>query len=108
MITNVYTVFDRKVEAFMSPFMARNDAEASRMFTRSFEERNSSAIPFEDLELYYVSQWDDNIGQYGVPESEKLSVPRLVIRGRDVEAQSRKANSPVAATEGPHWDTQTR
>lgn len=102
MITNVYTIFDKKVEAFMSPFMARNDAEAGRMFSNSLAERRNDAIPAEDLELYFVAQWDDSIGQYGVPDADKLAVPRLVLRGRDVESKARKASSPVAGSEDPY------
>lgn len=86
---NVYSVYDVKVEAFMPPFMARNHAEAQRMFIASLSDRNPNkfVVPPADLDLYYIAQWDDTVGEYGVPETERLTVPLRVLSGREAEAK---------------------
>lgn len=80
---NVYAVFDKKVEAFMRPFEARTHGEASRMFVSSFIGPRENAIPAEDLELFYVAEWDDVLGEFGVPATLKTSLPMRVITGRE-------------------------
>lgn len=107
MITNMYACFDKKVEAFMQPFMARADGEAIRMFCSSFADSSRpSRIPAEDLELFLVGYWDDLIGEFGVPEGRKGTLPLRVFTGREAEAQTPKSSSPNAAD--VPWDTQTR
>jgi len=99
MIYRVYSVFDRKVEAFMQPFMARTDGEACRMFIASFEQENASRIPAEDMELFFVSEWNDGLGEYGVPEDQRLHLPKLVLTGVSAEGIANKSRSPGAS---PH------
>lgn len=96
MIHRVYSVFDKKVEAFMQPFHARTDGEACRMFVASFEQDHPTRVPAEDLELYYVGEWNDQIGEFGVPESDKTHLPKVVLSGLSAEGIARKSRSPGA------------
>lgn len=95
---NVYSVFDKAVEAFMKPFEARSHAEAQRMFAASFADRNPNRyfVPAADLDLFFVAEWDDAIGEFGVPASLSTHLPQRVWTGLEAEASARKSFSPDA------------
>lgn len=102
----VYSVYDKMVEAYMKPFEARSDGEAIRMFSVSFINRDPARfhVPSADLDLYLVAEWDDAIGEYGVPADMKTKLPLRVITGTQAEALARKSTSPLAEAVLPFDD----
>lgn len=65
MILSLYAVKDAKAGAFMQPFVAPNDASATRSFVDAVKSpKDSSAIAKwpEDHVLYRLADWDDNSG----------------------------------------------
>lgn len=100
---NVYSVYDKAVEAYMKPFEARSHGEAIRMFSVSFIDRNPNRfhVPAGDLDLYHVSEWDDLVGEFGVPANLKTMLPFRVITGLEAEALARKTASLPAEPEIP-------
>lgn len=62
-ILQLYSVFDTKVGAFASPFIARTKAEAIRSFQVACGDDN---LPFKrhpaDYQLYFVGGWNDQSG----------------------------------------------
>lgn len=56
----IYTVYDAKVEAFLTPFFCRTDPEACRLFAdaaRSVD--HSFAKHPEDFALFRIGEFDD-------------------------------------------------
>jgi len=99
----VYSVFDKQVEAFMKPFEARSDGEAKRIFSVSFADRNPNRfqVPAGDLDLFLVGEWNDLIGEFGVPASLQGTLPKRVMTGLEAERLARKSFSPAAEPEIP-------
>lgn len=66
MITNVYTVHDSAVSAFLSPFMARSDDEAIRMLqnTCQSDPRHNFIRHAECYTLYRIARYDDVKGDF--------------------------------------------
>lgn len=65
MILGLYAVKDVKAAAFMQPFVAPNDASATRSFIdaiRQPKEQSAIAKWPEDHGLYRLGHWDDNSG----------------------------------------------
>lgn len=89
MITKVYSIYDKATGAFMIPFYARSHGEAKRMFVNSAREK-SFAFNARDYELMYLSEFDDGIGQFGVPKEEAMSVPLRIMSGLEVVAMLEK------------------
>lgn len=63
-VLQLYSVFDSKVGAFASPFVARTKGEAVRSFQLAC---GDEALPFRktpaDYQLYYIGGWDDQNGR---------------------------------------------
>lgn len=101
---NVYAVFDKKVEAFMKPFEARTHGEAARVFVShvaSSMGRAEFTVPAEDLELFFLAEFDDVIGEFGVPASMKTQVPFRVITGREAAQIVAKGAAPSPVPQPP-------
>lgn len=82
MITRCYAVYDAAVCAFLAPFMARADGEAQRMFLSACADPKSPfSSNYRDYSLWYLSEFNDSTGEYGVSPEDKLSVPRNVLTG---------------------------
>lgn len=63
MIMKMYAVRDAKAGAFLSPFFARQDAEAMRMLRTTVNDPSTSMhIYHEDYHLFYVGEYDDSTG----------------------------------------------
>lgn len=101
MILKVYSVYDRAVSAFMQPFYARSHGEAMRMFLSSVKNSESFSANAEDYALYYLAEYNDELGEFGVPEDEKLSLPLRLMTGMEAIAQiSRDTASPELELNG--------
>lgn len=63
MITQVYSIFDKKAEAYGTPFFTVNDATALRMVSRLVLDRNTTvASNPEDFQLLHLGSFDDSLG----------------------------------------------
>ncbi len=64
MKANIYTVYDKVVEAFLMPFYSKNDRSAIRALTKPImtdgHEFNVSPL---DYDLYFIGVFDDLTGQ---------------------------------------------
>lgn len=83
MILKVYSVYDSAVGAFLQPFMARSHGEATRMFMKATVDNSQISANVKDYGLYYLSEFNDVTGEYGVPAEERNGVPVIVISGRE-------------------------
>lgn len=65
MIKKLFSVYDKKAEAYLQPIMANTIGEVKRQF---MDIVNDGKSPFgkhpEDFELYHIGEWDDNTGRY--------------------------------------------
>lgn len=101
MILRVYAVYDQAVGAFMRPFMCRSDGEASRMFLASVANNEDFHRNYRDYALFYLSEFNDVTGEYGVPHDEKVSVPRGVMTGMQAFKMVQDKQAPVALKSTP-------
>lgn len=59
-----YSVKDLAVNAYLSPFVARTDAEAVRMFEQScVDTQHMFAKSARDFHLYRIGSFDDSSGE---------------------------------------------
>lgn len=64
MILRIYTVYDSKVEAYMSPFYCRTDGEAIRAIVAQVRNPEHSFSKFpEDYTLFFMGEFDDQKGR---------------------------------------------
>lgn len=73
---NVYGIRDAKTEAFHTPFYARTDGEAKRMFINSSETGNF-AKHHADYQLFNLAIFDDNDGSF------TPTVPIMIMTGTE-------------------------
>lgn len=72
MINKFYTVYDSKVQAYMSPFMAQNAGHATRMFADAVADEKSVLNKHpEDYTLFEIGSWDDQTAKF-----ESLATPK--------------------------------
>lgn len=80
MIMKMYAIKDVKV-AFRTPFFARSDGEACRMFEMNLK-ANDDIKPFAaDYELYKIGDFDDENGSFAFLAVEYL------MSGKDVNIE---------------------
>ena len=61
----VFTVYDAKIEAYMSPFLMATKAQAIRTFGDTVnDEKNQRNKHPEDYTLFEIGEYDDNSGNY--------------------------------------------
>lgn len=99
MICKVYAVYDKAVAAFMQPFYARSHGEAKRMFVMSARE-GSFAHNARDYELFWLSDFNDLTGNFGVEAQDALSVPLRIMAGPEVIAMLGKLAAPKPPQNG--------
>lgn len=61
---NIYSIFDKAAQAFITPFFMHNKAMAIRVFSdnvNSQEENNISKHP-EQFSLFHLGEYDDSTG----------------------------------------------
>lgn len=64
MLRKMYAVYDKEVNMFDRPFLARNDAEAIRMFAIEIQRAGNviNAHPAH-FQLFTLGEYNDNSGQ---------------------------------------------
>lgn len=81
MILQMFTVFDRAVQAFGRPFFVTHSGAAIRSFT---DEVNNPQSEFhkhpDDYDLYAIGEWDDNTGIFST------FPPDLLIQAKQVQS----------------------
>lgn len=93
MKVNIYSVFDRKVGAYMRPWVASTDGEALRMFAAECRRADSNLSQFpEDFLLYGVGEFDDAAGLVsGCPKGvRQLATATEVLGLRTLETAEEK------------------
>ena len=64
MLSKIYSVYDLKAEAFITPFFLPNDAIAIRPFTDCVtDEKHAFAMNPFDYAMYRLGQFDDLTGE---------------------------------------------
>ena len=64
MVTQVYSLFDKKAEAYGTPFFTVNDATAIRMVSSLVLDRTTIvASNPEDFQLLHLGSFDDGTGE---------------------------------------------
>ncbi|QCQ84783.1 nonstructural protein [Blackfly microvirus SF02] len=65
MITEVFSVFDKAVNAFLPPFQCRTKGEAIRSFSEAVNDPSKSFGKYSvDYVLMGLGTWDDNSGLF--------------------------------------------
>lgn len=64
MTVRIYSIFDSKVEAYLQPFFAPNNAVARRNFQSAASDATSNFHKFAgDYTLFFIAEFDDQTGQ---------------------------------------------
>ena len=76
----VYAIFDRRLNAYMTPFFAANDAVALRQFSASvlYHETPMQQFP-QDFELHGLGRFDELLGSF-----ENFGSANVVMNARTV------------------------
>lgn len=65
MVSKVFTVYDSKAEAYLTPFLMRTKSEAIRGFQDVCNDDKSNFCKYaEDYTLFEIGEFDDSIGTY--------------------------------------------
>lgn len=63
MLYNIYAIYDTKSHQFQFPFFQKNDECATRQFALALKK-----VPFlDDLELYRLGQFEDDVEENYIP-----------------------------------------
>jgi len=84
MVQALYSIFDRSVEKYASPFTAENDSSAYRAFGFALEQAHIDFLG--DYDLVEVGTYDDDAG---VPQY--IGEHRIVANGDDLRPQREAA-----------------
>jgi len=78
---NVYAIYDNKVQAHLTPFFARTNGEAIRMFAHAVNREDTDFNRWaNDYCLYRIGEWDPETGHLvaaGTNENLGLAVEYL-------------------------------
>lgn len=78
MIKKIYTVYDAKAEFYATPFFARNNGEALRMFQEAANDKTITIGQYpEDYALFCIGEWDELSGVINLP-TEFQSLGRAI------------------------------
>lgn len=84
MITELYTVYDAAVKAFLPPFHVRSRGEALRSFTEAV---NSADHQFHkwaaDYTLFFIGTFDDATAEYKQPSTGQKVITAIELRVDD-------------------------
>lgn len=90
-MTNLYSVYDKKTERFSFPVAQENHESAKRWF--KYVVKNSEMVA-EDLQLYYVGVFDQEIGSVLGDSSNEFpreySYPVLICSFEEVSENAQK------------------
>lgn len=82
MKSKVFSIFDAKVGAYMSPFMGRTIGEIERVLTTHVNDENHNFCKFaEDFALYELGHWDEQTAAYEL-HAAPVCVSRLSVYKR--------------------------
>jgi len=71
MKSKVFTVYDSKMETYMSPFLMLTKGQAIRSFTDAVGNSESQFCTHpEDYTLFEIGEWDDQEGCYTMHEAK--------------------------------------
>lgn len=59
----IYTIKDKKAEAYLQPFTTSTDGLAIRMVQASMEQENNLSKYPEDFSLWQIAEFDENTGK---------------------------------------------
>lgn len=83
---HVFSVFDKAVKAFMTPFFARSKGEAIRSFMEACnDEKHTFYRHAADYVLFYHGDWDDGSGMFAQPRDPERVVSALECMTRQSE-----------------------
>lgn len=94
MIIKVYAVFDKAIDAFMMPIYARSHGEAKRRFVESVKGDVRFAANAPDYGLFWLSDFNDSTGDFGVEAEAKLNVPLQIMTGLEALSAANRPASP--------------
>lgn len=80
-MSKVFSVYDRKAQAFMTPFYMQNKAMAERAFRNTVNdaEHNFYANP-EDFDLYYLGEYEEMTGEFIQEETNELITTAVAVK----------------------------
>ena len=91
MITFAYSVFDKKVGAFVAPFFCRSNGEAIRSFIDACaDEKHQFFRHAGDYELYCIASYDDETGSF----ERKSDMPTRLITALECVSKITEFDSP--------------
>lgn len=77
MIKQIYTIFDRKMQDYMSPMHPNHLVEIQRNLTEVMKDENTNISKFpEDYELYRLGEWDSTTSEYKL-ENKPVFIQQL-------------------------------
>jgi hypothetical protein len=82
---NIYSIYDKAAEAFITPFFMQNDGLAIRAFqdnVNAEDENNISKHP-EQFTLYKIGEYDDKAGVIAAQEQ-----PSMLARGIELKTEA--------------------
>jgi len=90
MILKGYSIRDQKSEVYNTPFFKKTHGEAERDFRTLCNDEKSTVNKFpDDFDLYYVGDYDDNLGVF-----TPLQTPQHVIKA--ISCINRSQNASIA------------
>lgn len=73
MITHIFSVYDKAVNAYIQPFYARSKGEAIRSFTEAANDPQSNICKYAtDMHLMYLGEFDDASGTFAPLLPERI------------------------------------
>lgn len=70
----MFSIFDVKVQAFMTPMFMRSQGEAIRSFGDACaDEGHQFAKHAEDFVLYYLGDWEESDGTFELVEPQAIA-----------------------------------
>lgn len=96
MILKVFSVFDSKLSTFSKPWYDLTEASAIRNFADNVNDANPKNPWFlhpEDYSLFYISDFDDQLGKYIIPKDEIF--PRSLVTASSLFSPSKGLPSEI-------------
>ena len=84
MIHKVYSIYDSKAEVYTLPYFSKMEAEAIRYFSNWVNDPNHQfGKNPEDYTLFYIGEYDDNLGTFEQSHQESKGVGIQYIRNEE-------------------------